>query len=470
MEGSKPIQNGKAFPSNRDAFAYFTEKVFLKRGETVWIRLHVGHNKQIAALKDDCMLDHFRQKYMLVYKDNLQVKTTAKAGWLLKSHPTVLNARDLKDSLALLPKMSGLPVEIRMEWISLDNGDKLNIKAAHILCAWESTLLCRRAFNKIYGKKMGEYPLGRNMQFVRNIADKRFITTEATRKKVEMSVKKQRLWITHVSSAISYIISDLDYYDTTIGKTLRQALMQMRSKRSPDRNLFVAVDTSWNGTFVSFLFKKDLEAEVNGILPALPLVLQHKIGAQVWNWFNEEAHTNTAGYWWCPKKGVKAVGDDDDNSWGESLECDDDAGYWSSTSGASGVSRASSETNCNYLEPFDITAGAGKNEYYEGDDQSVGAWSTVTKGNDATSPGPAKASGAPANSTASVDTSTTSPMSTLSPEDSADSAIAQEALLTRMRSDPLYAEELMRQFMASLPSSDTPSPTPKMRLYFLPIT
>jgi hypothetical protein len=121
------------------------------------------------------------------------------------------------------------------------------------------------------------------------------------------------------------------------------------------------------------LFKKDLEAEVNGILPALPLVLQHKISAQVWNWFNEEAHTNTAGYWWCPKKGVKAVGDDDDKSWGESLESDDDAGYWSSTSGASGVSCASSEIDCNYLEPFDITAGAGKNEYYEGDDQSVGA-------------------------------------------------------------------------------------------------
>ncbi len=461
MEGSKPIQKGKAFPSNRDAFADFTEKVFLKRGENVWIRLHVGHNKQITALKDDRMLDHFRQKDMLVYKDNLQVKTTAKAGWLLGSHPTVLNARDLEDSLALLPEMSGLPVEIRMEWISLDKGDKLKIKAAHILCAWESTLVCRRALNKIYGKKMGEYPLGRNMRFVPNIADKRFITTEATRKKVEMSVKKQRLWITHVSSAVSYIISDLDYYESTIGKTLRQALMQMRSKRSPDRNLFVAVDTSWNGSFVSFLFKKDLEAEVNGILPALPLVLQHKMGANVWNWFNEEARTNTAGYWWCPKKGVKAVGDDDEDSWGDSLESDDDAGYWSSTSGASGVSRASSATDRIFLEPFDIKAGAGKNEYDEGDDQSVGAWSTVTKGNDATSPGPEKVSGAPANSTASVDTSTTSPMSTLSPGDSADSAIAQEALLMRMRSDPIYAEELMRQFMASLPPQDTTPPTPK---------
>jgi hypothetical protein len=68
MEGSKPIQKGEAFPSNRDAFADFTEKVFLKRGENVWIRLHVGHNKQITALKDDRMLDHFRQKDMLVYK------------------------------------------------------------------------------------------------------------------------------------------------------------------------------------------------------------------------------------------------------------------------------------------------------------------------------------------------------------------------------------------------------------------
>jgi hypothetical protein len=165
---------------------------------------------------------------------------------------------------------------------------------------------------------------------------------------------------------------------------------------------------------------------------------------------NEEARRNTAGYWCCSKKGVKAVESDDDNSWENSLESDDDAGYWSSTSGVSGVSNASSATDRNFLEPFDIMAGAGKNEYDEGDDQSVGAWSTVTKGNDATSPGPEKVSGAPAHSTASVDTS--------SPEESADSDVAQEALLTRMRSDPIYVEELMRQFMAS---KNTTPPTPQ---------
>jgi hypothetical protein len=39
----------------------------------------------------------------------------AKASWLLKSHTMVLNPGDLEDTLALLPEMSGLPVEIRME-------------------------------------------------------------------------------------------------------------------------------------------------------------------------------------------------------------------------------------------------------------------------------------------------------------------------------------------------------------------
>jgi hypothetical protein len=197
------------------------------------------------------------------------------------------------------------------------------------------------------------------MRFIPNILDKRLITTDATRKKVKNSVKKQRLFTTHVSIAISYIISDLNYFDSTAGTTLRQALMQMRSKKSPERNLFLAVDTSWNGAFVSFLFKKDLDAKVNAILPALPLVLQHKMGASIWDWFNEEARTNTAGYWWCPRKGVHAVGDEETDSWGGSLESEDDAGYWSSTSGASGLSRASNATGGSVLEPFHITASAG---------------------------------------------------------------------------------------------------------------
>ena len=70
-EGGKPIHAGKAFPSNCDAFADFTECVFLKRGMNMWIRLHMGHNKSLATLQGDKHMDHFRQKDMLVSKDNL---------------------------------------------------------------------------------------------------------------------------------------------------------------------------------------------------------------------------------------------------------------------------------------------------------------------------------------------------------------------------------------------------------------
>jgi hypothetical protein len=99
-------------------FADLTENIFLKRG--VWVWLHVGHNKQITALKDDRMVDNFQQKYLPVYKDNLQVKTTARAGWLLRSHTMVPNPQDLEDASALLPEMFGLPAEIQIEWISFN--------------------------------------------------------------------------------------------------------------------------------------------------------------------------------------------------------------------------------------------------------------------------------------------------------------------------------------------------------------
>jgi hypothetical protein len=82
-----------------------------------------------------------------------------------------------------------------------------------------------------------------------------------TWKKVEASVKKQRLFSTSISSAISYIILDLDLYDAQIAKTLRQALMQMQSKDSPNWNLFLAIDTSWNMAPLSHSFLKRISKE-----------------------------------------------------------------------------------------------------------------------------------------------------------------------------------------------------------------
>jgi hypothetical protein len=243
--------------------------------------------------------------------------------------------------------------------------------------------------------------------------------------------------------------------------TLRQALMQMRSKAFPARNLFLAVDTSWRKTstpFVTFLFKKDLAAKVNSMLPALPLVLQAKFGAEIWNWFKDDARENTAGYWWDPKRGVRAQGDDEQDSWGDSLDSDnEETGYWSSTSTASGLSRASTRSRIE-IEPFSIDPTSGKNEYdltgKDGDDKSIGDYSTITtKGKIPSPESPPKLKSAMR--TGSVETSTTSLVSTLSP---ADSTSAHDAILQRMRDDPAYATAMMAQFSATKPASGLSPP------------
>ncbi len=108
------------------------------------------------------------------------------------------------------------------------------------------------------------------------------------------------------------------------------------------------------------------------------------------------------------------------------------------------------------FEPFNLEKTSGKNEYDEtdGDDKSIGDYSTVTTKGKMPSPdsttdsSPSKLKSA-LRSTSSIDTSTTSPVSTLSP---ADSLSAQDAVLQRMREDPVYAKSIMAQFSFSPPA------------------
>ena len=151
--------------------------------------------------------------------------------------------------------------------------------------------------NKIYQKHSEEgYPLGKNMRFVPNIMDDRFIITANMRKKVLASIQKQKKFHASVETTKNYTILGLDYFDPKIGKTLRQILMGIRSTTQPDRNLFLAVDAFHTGETITFLFKNDLAHEANTLIPALPLFLEFKFGERIWNWFSEDAVLLTEGF------------------------------------------------------------------------------------------------------------------------------------------------------------------------------
>ena len=442
LDSVKPIKKGSKIPSNRDSIAQYVDNIFLKHGNSCWVRMRIGHTKPSAFMEEESFQTYFRDRGILIAKEKLQMKVTQKAGWLLGSHPTAFNPRDLEQALEHLPELKGIPIEVRIDYIRVKAEGRTNTKAAQIFCSWDATQKCRRALNTIYKKKnVDGYPLGKNMRFVPNIMDRRFITTPSTRKKVQASIQKQTKFLASVETTKNYTICGLDYYDEKLKQTLRQALMGIRSTSQPDRNLFLAVDTFMQGETVVFLFKKDLAHEANTLIPALPLLLEVTLDStRVWNWFHEEAKMMTEGFYWDPRRGILEIDGDDEDSWGGSLESSDDE-----FSLSSGVSRESTA-----LEPFQITNAPGKNEFYDESSTLGDEWSQVTKRVAEPAPAPPIASGVDAAGqpvAASSETTLISPSSTLT------SSQDWENFLTQKLADATFCESLLQRL--SKPSDST---------------
>ena len=144
---------------------------------------------------------------MNFYKEKLQAKVTCKAGWLLGSNGSCLNPRDLEAALEMVPELQGIPIEIRIEAIRIEKGKASGVKAAHVLTPWDKALKCRIAMNMIYSKKSKNgHPLGKDMRFIPNIMDTRFITTDKTKMQIKKSIRKQKYFLAKTQSATSYTI------------------------------------------------------------------------------------------------------------------------------------------------------------------------------------------------------------------------------------------------------------------------
>jgi hypothetical protein len=65
--------------------------------------------------------------------------------------------------------------------------------------------------------------------------------------------------------------------------------MSMKSTTNPYENLFTLIEQHHHGAPVIFHFKKELEQEARGIIPALPLIMKKKLGDATKEWFTHNA-------------------------------------------------------------------------------------------------------------------------------------------------------------------------------------
>jgi hypothetical protein len=353
-----PLKRTSTLPSNKNAASTFINGAFLRQGQCAWVRILMGHNKSVETFSDPTVKEWFRDKDMNFYKEKLQAKITCKAGWLLGSNGSCLNPRDLEEALEMVPELHGIPIEIRMEAIRVEKGKQSGVKAAHVLTPWDKALKCRIAMNMIYSKRSKSgYPLGKDMRFIPNVMDTRFITTDKTKMQVKKSISKQKYFLDKTQTATSYTIIGLDYVEPILKTSLREIIMGLRSNADPEKNMFINVDEHMFTPTVTFLFHDDRTQEAMTAIPALPVILEAKLGPRIWNWFSEEAKALSAGYYWDEETGLKSSEDDRMTEilgdWGEEWGSDDDE----VKSMASSVSR---------IEPFRIVTGeSGKNQYYD---------------------------------------------------------------------------------------------------------
>lgn len=132
---------------------------------------------------------------------------------------------------------------MKTEFIKTNPRTQGTVKAVHIYTEYEKAFSCRKALAKLYAaNNKKNFPLGKNIRFIPDILDSRFITTEKTKMRIRKCIAKQKLFLDNASTGKKYTIIGLDNYINVIGVTMRQAIMGLCSVSQKDWNLFLAVD------------------------------------------------------------------------------------------------------------------------------------------------------------------------------------------------------------------------------------
>jgi hypothetical protein len=302
--GTNALKRGSEMPNDRKALETFTEGLYIQSRQSTWTRVLIGHDSDVEIFQDS---DWAKEHDYAIVVAKLQVKSTCAVGWLLGSHRD-MNATDLGSAIyASAENIKKFPIAIKFQVIRTNPG-KLGkaerVIAAHIETDFTKASLCRAMLFRLYrsGNTQG-YPLGIKMRFAPNTADIRQPVTIHTRQNVKILKNKQKIFLERTARLSSGTIQGLDYVEPTIGITLRQAVMDIRSQETK-APLFIAVNEETWSSRVIFLFPEDRMEEAVTLIPALPIIMAAQYGPKAWSWFNENAALETAGWFYDVDAGV----------------------------------------------------------------------------------------------------------------------------------------------------------------------
>ena len=313
---TKPITKSTAFPDTREFLSEFVDKSFVEKGKENWSRIRLGHEIRIEHFCTDKAW--FRKNGFYFKPDDLQVRSSVAAGWLLGSHPSMIS-KDLADAIQQHPSMQDIPIAIRFQAIRESMYGKIakkdQVRAAHILSEYKHTAKCKSALKKIYADQAGEmgFPLGIPMRVIPNIADSRYKGNATTRKNCMRLKNKQKNFLKNTSTQPSHLVQNIDYHVKDIG-SLRNIIMSMEAKNAATEKkskLFVSIEESMEQTFVTYIYRNEHEEQALSTIQAMPLILEAHYGPRSGNWISPGHHAEVDGWTYDISSGtIKTLEDD----------------------------------------------------------------------------------------------------------------------------------------------------------------
>ena len=154
----QPLANGDEIP---DGFCIsrYVDRLFVKPNEFAYCRIILGHPKDKSKLINTDTQEWFEGSSFLFSEKRIQARKLCRVGWLLGSHPGILNTTNLQQALDQIHPFSRIKTEIQIERVNYK--DKEKVRAAMISVAWKRAAKARTALKKIYSTKNKEgFPLG----------------------------------------------------------------------------------------------------------------------------------------------------------------------------------------------------------------------------------------------------------------------------------------------------------------------
>ena len=121
------------FQNSRQFEKYLQKPLWVRIGKPNWIKLYLGHNKDIHEIIDDDLNSELRDKGVLLFLSNLQAVDSANAVWLLGAHPKYTDTKHFITTLQNHPRFINLPVSVKIQKLKIKKADEYVSTATNVV-------------------------------------------------------------------------------------------------------------------------------------------------------------------------------------------------------------------------------------------------------------------------------------------------------------------------------------------------